>query len=303
VECIDSSKVSIVVPLYDSGTHIAETMATILAQTYQNYEIIIVDDGSVDDSLTILKSENDRIFLISKSNGGPASARNIAIKVSSGPFIAFLDSDDLWVANKLEEQVACLQQSKSIGLVYSEALMFSQFNAVKSIKCKIGYTQSPAMCNLLFGDFIPNSSVIIRRSCIEKIGLLDEDKALIAVEDYDYWLRIAKHYAISAISKPLAYYRIQSDNLVGDGKNIDKGLRLAFVVLNKIENLYPEIWKECGIERDMLFARLHIRAGVAWKMQKKWGKCILKFIEALNHSPKLRIFRWIVAATILKRWS
>jgi len=293
-------KVSVIIPAYNAEGYIADTLQSVFEQTYSNYEVIVVDDGSEDGTLPLLESYTPRITVFSKPNGGPASARNVAIRHSDGEFIAFLDSDDLWHRNKLEEQIRFMEENPAIGLAYSEALMVGDGLMEER---KIGFTDNPTFCKLLYGDFIPNSTVVIRRSCVEKVGLLDESRELIAAEDYEYWLRIAKHFTITGIPRPLAYYRVRGGSLMGDGKDIEKGLKLALEVLRRTEERYPQMWVECGIDRELLFARLHVRAGFAWKNAGNWGRCLLKYANALRHRFKLRVLRWIVAATVLKRWS
>jgi hypothetical protein len=205
--------------------------------------------------------------------------------------------------DKLEEQVALLERNPEAGLVYSEALMFTEDDGEKKIKAKIGYPYGPSFSSLLFGDYIPNSTVVIRRACVDKVGLLNESSGLIGVEDYEYWMRIAKHFPMAGIPRPLAYYRIREGNLMGDGRNIDKGLNLSIAALHEIERLYPSLWEECQVDRGMLLAKLHVRAGFAWKQKRAWGQCAIKFREALSHSSKPRVFRWMVAAMLLKHWS
>lgn len=296
-------EVSVIIPAYNVDRYITEAIQSVLEQSYSTYKIIVVDDGSTDNTLSALKRFHGRINIISKSNGGPASARNLAIKTSSGELIAFLDGDDLWTKNKLERQVETLAQNSSAGLIYSEALMFCHVGFQRQIKRKIGYTVSPSLCKLLLGDFIPNSTVVIRRSCIEKIGLLDEDKNLIAVEDYEYWMRTAKFFRLIGLPWPSAYYRIQESNLMGEGQDIDSGLRLSLSAIHRIESVFPEIWETCEADKDLTFARLYIRAGFAWKQHGFWIKSLSKFITALNYSFTLKTLRWITAAILLKRWS
>jgi glycosyltransferase involved in cell wall biosynthesis len=295
-------KVSVVIPAYNAEKYIAETLQSVFDQTYGNYEVVVVDDGSQDGTLELLQSYAPKIRVFSKPNGGPASARNVAIQNSDGELIAFLDSDDIWFKDKLEVQVQFLCENPAVGLTYSEALMVGQ-DAGESAEHKIGFTESPTFCKLLYGDFIPNSTVMIRRPCVEKVGLLDESKELIAAEDYEYWLRIAKLFPIAGISCPLAYYRVRDNGLMGDGKDIDKGLALALTVLRTVEKQYPGMWVECGVDRNKLLARLYVRAGFAWKTRGDLGRCLLKFFGALRHSFTPRVFRWIVAAVVLKRWS
>ncbi len=296
-------KVSVIIPAYNSAQFIAETIQSVLAQTYADFEIIVVDDGSTDTTLDVLSSFGEQIKVLAKPNGGPASARNLAIRNASGEYIAFLDADDLWMPEKLAEQVAFLETHPEVGMTYSEALMFSEVGGEKQIRGKIGFTGETSFCHLLLGDHIPNSTVMMRRECVDKIGWLNESRALVAVEDYEYWLRLAKAFPIRAIAKPLAYYRVHANNLMGDGENIERSLRLPIIALNETEKLFPDCWRECGMEKDVLFARLTIRAGFAYKQRGDWWNCLRKFRQALGHRSNLRVLRWIIAATLLKRWS
>lgn len=296
-------KVSVVIPAYNAEAYIVETLESVFSQTYTNYEVIVVDDGSTDGTLELLRGYVGKIKLVTKANGGPASARNLAIKHARGEFIAFLDSDDLWVEDKLAEQVKFFNHHAEVGMVYSEALMFVQEGAQKIIKGKLGYTDSPTFCKLLLGNFIPNLTVMLRRACIDKVGWLNEAKTVIAIEDYEYWLRVAKLFPIAGIARPLAYYRVREGNLVGDGRDIEQGLQRTLAAVQEVEKLFPRMWDECGLDRAMVFARLHIRAGFAWKRQKNWRECLRKYAAALRYSRRPRVFRWLLAASLLRRWS
>jgi glycosyltransferase involved in cell wall biosynthesis len=294
-------KVSVVIPAYNTENFIAHTIQSVLDQTYQDFEIIAVDDGSSDRTLEFLRGFAPRVKVLTKANGGPASARNLAIKNSAGEYIAFLDSDDLWVPDKLEVQTAFLEKHPHVGLVFSEASMFSEENGQRNIQSKIGFTANPTFSFLLLGNYIPNSTVVIRRACVNQVGLLNE--SLIGTEDHEYWMRIARSFPIAGIPRPLVYYRIREGSLLGDGRNIDKGLDLTLAAIREVEKLFPKMWQECRMERDLLIARLHIRAGFAWRRRGDWVNCLRKYIAALSYSIKPRVFRWLVAATILKRWS
>ncbi|MEK7831073.1 MAG: glycosyltransferase family A protein, partial [Acidobacteriota bacterium] len=273
--------------------------------------VVIVDDGSTDDTLQILNTfvssscdfVDKPILVFSKSNGGPASARNLAIKNSTGKYIAFLDGDDLWTPDKLAEQVAFLERHAEVGMTFAEAVVFTETNGQKEFRETIGYTGETSFCLMLLGDHIPNSTVMIRRECVDKIGWLNESRELVAVEDYEYWLRLARAFPIKGIAKPMAYYRVHANNLMGDGEDIERGLRLPLLALNETERLFPDCWQQCGMEKDVLFARLTIRAGFAYKQRGEWLNCLKKFSEALKLRCNLRVIRWIVAASLLKRWS
>lgn len=296
-------KVSVIIPAYNTAQYLAETVTSVLEQTFREVEVCVVDDGSTDDTLKVARSFAPHVAVYTQPNRGPAAARNHAIRQTTGEYIAFLDSDDLWVKDKLAEQVALLDARPELGWAFGQAQMFVQEAGHKSIVRQIGYTADPTFRQLLFGDFIPNSTVIIRRRCVEEVGLLNEARELIAVEDYEYWLRLARRFDFYGIARPLAFYRVRPGNLMGDGQDIEKGLRLPLRVLEQLERQFPELWEEYGVERNQLFARLHIRAGHAWKQQRQWRQCCRAYAGALGYSQSWRVWRWIIAATLLKRWS
>lgn len=296
-------KVSVVIPAYNTAAYLPEAIESVLQQTYQDFEILVVDDGSTDNTAEVASRYTPRIRVIEKENGGPASARNTGMQQAAGEYIAFLDSDDAWVQDKLAEQVGLLDRNPSIGLVFGRAQMVRQVGNKRQLSEVIGYTESPTLKFLLFGNFIPAQTVLFRSACLEQVGYMKESDALPVAEDYEFWLRFAKHYPLAGINRTLAYYRIHENNLLGSGQDIEKGLKYALAALLEFERQYPEVWTACQVERELLFARMHIRAGFAWKQRGAWARCLNEYKAALSESCRVRVWRWIAAATLLPRWS
>lgn len=296
-------RISVVIPCYNSAAFVAATIESVLAQTLPPSEIILIDDGSTDNTVEVLAGYGDRIRLMRRDNGGPAAARNLGISVAGGDFIAFLDSDDLWEPHKLARQMEKFRAFPETALVFSEAMMFREEGGVKLPVSRIGYTADPTFRQLLFGDFIPNSTVVVRRDCLEAVGPLDESRELLGVEDYEYWMRIALRYRLQGIAEPLAWYRLREGNLMGAGDDIEKGLRLAFSAISSIESRQPSIWEDYGVDEARLRARLHLRAGHAWKNRGGWRRWCSHTLAALRQCPAPRVWRWVIAATLLRRWS
>ncbi len=181
--------------MYNSEKYIGNTIKSVINQTYKNWELIIVDDCSTDRSISIVKKyvgQDKRINLIkTKRNfGGPARARNIGINLSKGNHIAFLDSDDIWFKNKLD---ICMKNFHSeVDLLFHD---FKKFGKVSFFEKKIirgKKLNSPITKNLLLKDnVIINSSVIVRKELIEKVGFISEENSMIAAEDYNLWLKIS----------------------------------------------------------------------------------------------------------------
>lgn len=296
-------KVSVIIPAYNIAPYLPEAIESVLRQTYQDFEILVVDDGSTDNTVEVASHYAPRVKLVIKDNGGPASARNAGMRQAAGEYIAFLDGDDSWVPDKLAEQVELLDTNPAIGLVFGRAQMFRQSENARQLGEIIGYTETPTLGFLLLGNFIPAQTVLFRLTCLDQVGYMKESDALPVAEDFEFWLRFAKSFPLAGINRTLAYYRIHESNLLGSGLDIEKGLKYALAALLEFERQYPEVWAECQVDRELLFARMHIRAGFAWKQRKAWMRCLSQYKAALSESCRGRVWRWIIAATLLPRWS
>lgn len=210
-----NKKVSVIIPSYNSARYIQEAIDSVLRQTYSSVEVIVIDDGSFDTTHILLKEyiNDKKIVYILKENGGPASARNVGIRQATGEFITFLDADDIWEADKLDKQMP-LFDDQEVGLVYSDMILFGGRvkNAVHSEGTK-GFFRGSVLKQLIENNFISTSSVIVRRSIFDSIGYFNEQRNLIAIEDYDMWLRIAPFYIMEYISEPLVRYRLHDGQI------------------------------------------------------------------------------------------
>jgi glycosyltransferase involved in cell wall biosynthesis len=203
--------VSVIIPTYECERYISLAIDSVLAQTFKDYEIIIIDDGSTDNTQNELKkySMMNNIKIIRQSNQGPSAARNCGIKMSSGKFIAFLDADDIWLPKKLEMQITFLRNNPLVHLVYCNAYIFKENFTWGKTHFNFSHPASGKVLNQLFLlNFIPLLTVVIRRSILNTVGLFDE--TVIASEDYDLWLRICQTTTIAFINEPLAKYRVSS---------------------------------------------------------------------------------------------
>ena len=205
---------SVIIPTYNSARFLPEAIESVLGQTYKDYEIIVVDDGSTDNTDEIVAPYLDRITFLKVKNGGPSKARNRAIRESSGEYVAFLDADDVWYPEKLERQMKVFSENQRLGLVYSDASFDKIYNPKKNrtwfnaTRCvKTGWVFS----ELLDNCFIILSSVMVKRDCLEKVGLFDEN--LKWWEGYDLWIRIAFNNQIGLVNTPLHFRRIHESNL------------------------------------------------------------------------------------------
>ncbi len=204
-------KVSVVIPTYNRQDFITQAIDSVSAQTYDDYEIIIVDDGSTDHTREILKpylaKSNIRYFY--QENLKQAAARNNGIRRSTGEYIAFLDSDDLWHPEKLALQVQVLEESPEIGMVYSNQDIMKNGFIVKKMK----YPREILKSGCIFEDLLlrrfycSTPGLLIRRSVLEDVGLFDESLQN-ALEDWELTLRISQKYKVLCVDRPLFQRRL-----------------------------------------------------------------------------------------------
>ncbi len=196
--------VSVIIPTYNRGWILKETIDSVLAQDFTDFELIVVDDGSTDNTQSILSSYKEDIVVLRQDNKGVSSARNRGIVSASGQFIAFLDSDDLWLSQKLSVQVDFFNTNPDALICQTEEKWIRngiRVNPKKRHKKLSGdiFEHSLYLC------LVSPSAVMIRRSLFEKAGMFDE--TLPACEDYDMWLRISCRYPVYLIDTPLIIKR------------------------------------------------------------------------------------------------
>lgn len=204
--------VSVIIPACNAETFIQYTLESILAQTYQEFEVIVVDDGSHDRTVEIVESFIDRdarIQLLSQSNLGVSAARNRAMQHAKGKYIAPIDADDFWLPEKLEKQVKCLEDSDhSVGLVYSWSIYVDRTGEIIGYSPfgTFGKVEGNVFTFLVFYNFLDNgSTMMFRRSCLDRIGGFNCE--LKACEDWEFYLRLAEHYEFRIVPEYLIAYR------------------------------------------------------------------------------------------------
>jgi len=206
-------KISVIIPTYNSASYLPEAIESVLAQTYENYEIIVIDDGSTDNTKEVVVPYLDQIVFLQIENGGPAKARNHGIRYSIGDYVAFLDADDIWYPIKLDRQMTLFKKNPQYGLMYSDVSYARTYSSQKGRTfhsyCK-HVKEGRIFSELLHECFIALSSVIVKRDCLERVGLFDENCEL--WQGYDLWLRIAFENQIGLVNEPLYYRRIHEEN-------------------------------------------------------------------------------------------
>ncbi|MCR4418630.1 MAG: glycosyltransferase [Clostridia bacterium] len=197
--------VSVIIPTYNRAHLVGRAIKSVLNQTYQDFEIIVVDDASRDNTEEVVRSFNDpRIrYLRHEHNLGGSAARNTGIRAARGEFIAFLDSDDEWLPEKLAYQLAVFSEDHDCGAVYTELVWVSDDGPARRVGTRA--PEGNILKQLLGSNVVgTTSSVVIRRECLERVGLFDE--TLPSCQDWDLWIRIARLYRFRKVSIPLVRY-------------------------------------------------------------------------------------------------
>ena len=208
-------RISIVIPLFNSEETIAATVNSVLKQSYKPQELILVDDGSTDNTFRLCKKlchQLSQVSYIYQTNKGVGAARNRGIKEAAGTHIAFCDHDDLWHFEKLERQIK-LFDSDQIGLVYSGLNWKFHDGREKEEKPQTTiFLEGRCFEQLLIENVIPSMSVIVPRIVFERIGMFPESRLMSGSDDRNMWLRIAHDYEIRAVKKPLVTHVITGRN-------------------------------------------------------------------------------------------
>lgn len=284
-------KVSVIIPTYNAGQYIKDAIKSALNQTYKNIEIIVVDDGSIDDTGEVVK--NYEIKYLRKANGGPASARNVGIKEARGEYIAFLDADDLWLPEKLQEQIDFAANNKSMGLVHSDVITkYSNGETKIKRKGKDNYCRNE-FYNLFMGNFITNSSVLAPKRHFEVFGSFDESPDLIANEDYDMWLRIASKHDIAYINKPLVVYRIHDQGISRDPKRAYLGEKR--VIERNLVNFGKDFPKIERLYRKRM-SKLFFNFGYEYFSNSHFNEARTQFLTSLSYQPwNIKTLKYYIA--------
>ena len=271
-------KVSVIIPTYNRAVYVGDAIRSVQAQTHGNVEIIVADDGSTDETPTLVAGFGDAVtYLALPHTGQPAAARNSGLDEATGPFIAFLDSDDLFMPGKLAWQLYALELHPQAALVYSDGSYFRDDPGRPTGRLLKGLPtpSGDVLSELLRGNFLVSPAMLLlRRSCLEEVGPFDEDPDLWLSEDYELWLRIAARFPIVYAPGNVASVRRHTESLSRDVATLRAR---ALVALRKLEDRYPQAVHQRGAAINEGYARNH--GAIAATL---WGE--RKLLPAARHS-------------------
>lgn len=268
---MDRNKVSVIIPTYNCAKYLPQAIESVLNQTYKDYEIIIVDDGSTDNTKEIISVYQSKIKYIYQDNAGVSKARNTGIQNSTGMYIAFLDADDRWLPFKLELQIKCFEKLPNVDLIFSDfsaikqnriiykSYFYKAFNIFKEFKinldnifqnklqiCKNGQNLKVFWGNifktLFLGNFILPSTVILKKKALSNVGYFNEKYRV--AEETEFFLRFAKYYEMAFIEHPLVYYRLPDVTNLSGKENIATLIKNALSIQFKVLEEDPIFMKE-----------------------------------------------------------
>lgn len=291
--------ISVIIPTYNCAGYLPEAIESVLAQTFKDYELIVVDDGSTDETGQVVQRYGDKVNYLCQENRGPGAAKNLGIHTSRGALIATLDADDMWRPEKLAIQYEYMSSHPEVGLVYSDASSFDE-NGIRTIAYNKKYRrvfQGRVFDKLILKNFIASITIMVRKECLDRVGLFPEN--FMISEDWHLWLRIAREYQIGYIDQPLAMYRLQEKSLTWD---YPRAYPDRMRVLEEITALYPDYFER---ERRLLArARggLLMRYGYSLFNYGDCGNARAAFAASIRNNPLQLNSYLYLAGSFVPRW-
>ena len=281
IKSFDQSIVSIIIPCYNRADYIAQTVESVLNQTYPNIELIVVDDGCTDNSRDILEQYSDRITILEhpgRANRGQSAAINLGLRQARGTFIAILDSDDLFNPEKIDLQVRYLEENPTIGTVYANGMNITSEGKPTYMLYPEG--EKPVIGPepvLEYCAFNLPSNAMVRKSVFDQAGYFDE--TLRTAQDHDMAIRIAEVAPVGYINQCLWNYRRHS-NSISKTRTMERWQN-GFKILDAACQRYP--YPQVTIKRRL--AVLHFRLGQCYLTQNKKLKAAVNFLKAGWYDP------------------
>ncbi len=276
-------------PSYNAGLFIRAAIESVRAQSYSDWQLVVVDDHSTDGTADILAdmSRDDPRLLVKhvQSEGIVARSRNRAMAFAQGEFVAFLDADDVWMPDKLEDQVHFFGEHPEAGLVFGLSRILRAGEVVsQNIFPDARRLPNPGdyFGRLCLRNWIPNSSVMLRRELVERVGPLDEDPRLRGTEDYEYWLRLAPHTLFGFVDRPVFLYRVHEGGLSRQFLRQAEG---GFLAVRKAIERDPKALNRLRLNWERVCGLWLQRVAQAELLEGKPGRGLGNLVRSLRLHP------------------
>lgn len=274
--------VDVIVPAYNAARTLAAALDSVVAQTFTDWRILLVDDGSKDETPAIAAAYKarlgDKLLYLRQENAGLPAARNTAIRNSSAEFLALLDSDDVWLPQRLERSVQRFRDRPAAGLVYGfNARIDADGRVIDTFTRRNPHAEGRVAPYIYMRSLdLPCPTVTFRREAVEKVGLFDE--TLRATEDRDLWVRIALEYEVALVPEVIAHYRLTPQAMTTDGD------RMLQNQLRFVEKHYGK--PGCGRRaRNIALSWIYRQRAEAFALRKKPQEALRSALRALRYSP------------------
>lgn len=293
----DCPLITAVIPTYNARQYVVEAVESALAQSYRPIEVIVVDDGSSDDTPEVLAPLRNRIRYIRQENRGLSGARNRGIAESRGELIAFLDADDQWRPEKLRLQWECLQAHPEAHLVHTD------LERLRDVEKTVFYVdrgrqEFSGRCytELFWKNHVVPSTVLVTRQCLREVGLFDTGIRKASTQDWDLWIRIARRFPFCYVNQPLVLYREHDTNASRDHRSM---IEDELYILAKMLRSDPDLWNRLGSARvRRRMADLAFEIGYQNVEADDLRRARGYFARSLRHAP-LRAETWMFWASTL----
>ncbi len=279
--------VSVVIPTYNQAEFLKAAIRSVLAQTFQDFEIIVIDNYSTDGTSHVIRQIGDqRIRLIShRNNGIIASSRNRGILASQGQYVAFLDSDDLWYPRKLEKAAEVFRENPEIGVICHNEYFVRDGKVVKRSKYGVPRRVGDHISEyLLFrGNRLSTSATVVKRSKLLEVGLFSEDPAFVTVEDYDLWIKLAKVARFLFLPEVFGEFRLHA---ASESANLERHCQNELNLLRAYFSRFePALDSRVHRLIKRRYAATYYGAARGYYKSGQFGKSFESYIKAVGTYP------------------
>ena len=276
----DKPLVSVVIASYNMAAYLPLAVKSVLGQVYCNIEVIIIDDGSTDGTKEAVRPylDDPRVKYLFQENKGQAAAKNYGIRESCGEYVAFLDGDDMWVSEKLEQQMPLFLKSKDVGVVYSRVLYIDETGKELRVSDNELF-RGRVSGQLLIRNFIGFGTCVVKKECFDRLGGFKEHVRMGI--DYDLWLRFSTQYEFDYVDRPLLYYRLWAGQMSNNYKT--RYLNGIVTMKHFLQEFPGAVDKHTENE-----AWAHTYVGFGQCVQdidRQFGSALSLYFRALRHKP------------------
>lgn len=294
------SKVSVIIPTFNRSHLIGKTIDSVLNQTYRNFEIIVIDDGSTDNTREVVRSYGDVVRYFKQTNSGVAAARNTGIAMSEGEYISFLDSDDTFLPDNLEIKMAFFKNHTNESWVYSDwQYVDERGDLLQTGSQKYNYANRQ-LNGIIFNEliyhrnFISPCTVVLKKLIFKDIGYFDA--SILSLEEYDLWIRISLKYPVNYINEVLTYTTIHSGSLSED---FSKWVQGNARIIDKLDGILPETFDNKKKFLNRMHADKFTFLGRDFSIKKNYRKAMGAYWNSIKRLPFQKKIYWLLCRALV----